>query len=221
MRYAIKDFRGKFTGPVSTPSRWNGVRGFHLLSQEELKSHGWYPCTVENESYDDETQVRTGPTFTFDENSETVTATYTVKDKPLNTVKKYFGGLINDERNAFINGGITFQDVRYQTRQDDRENLLGTVTLAQIALSQGKSPTDVYWHDGAEPFFWIAEDNSQHIMDAITVITFGKAMAEHKHYWICKARHFKDQIENAESTQQVIDIYNQWNGQDSYEETVE
>lgn len=36
----------KIIGPVSLKKRWNGIKGFDKLSDEEKQNHGWYKAKV-------------------------------------------------------------------------------------------------------------------------------------------------------------------------------
>lgn len=79
--YGIVSKFGKVQeAPVNLRSRYKDVLAFHLLTDEQRKEHGWYPCTVINESYDPINQNRSEPVKTFDGNQ--VTVEYTITDKP-------------------------------------------------------------------------------------------------------------------------------------------
>ena len=79
--YGIVSKFGKVQeAPVNLRSRYKDVLAFHLLTDEQRKEHGWYPCTVINESYDPINQNRSEPNKTFDGNQ--VTVEYTITDKP-------------------------------------------------------------------------------------------------------------------------------------------
>jgi hypothetical protein len=99
---------------------------------------------------------------------------------------------IDAERDRRIGAGMSFGGVRFQTREQDRENVHGAATLALAAMMSGAQPGDLYWHGGAQPFAWIAEDNSLHPFDAPGFFAFGKAMAAHKSGLIFAARALKD-----------------------------
>jgi hypothetical protein len=100
---------------------------------------------------------------------------------------------VDAERDRRIDGTFMFGGVVYQSRPQDRENIAGASQMAHIALTLGgKLPGDLYWHDGTDPFVWIAADNSLNPMDAPTVIAFGQAAAAHKHAHIFAARQLKD-----------------------------
>lgn len=99
---------------------------------------------------------------------------------------------VDAERDRRIEGGLTFNGVRFQTRHQDERNVTGAVLLATNAILAGAQPGDLRWHGGPDDFVWIAEDNSIVTMDARTVIDFGKAVAAHKSAHILAARALKD-----------------------------
>lgn len=79
--YGIVSKFGKVQeAPINLRSRYKDVLAFHLLTDEQRKEHGWYPCTVINESYDPINQNRSEPNKTFD--GSHVTVQYTITDKP-------------------------------------------------------------------------------------------------------------------------------------------
>lgn len=99
---------------------------------------------------------------------------------------------IDAERDRRIDGGVTFNGTRFQTRPADRENVAGATQLATLAVMAGAQAGNLRWHGGAADFAWIAEDNSVVTMDAQTVISFGRAVAAHKSAHIFAARDLKD-----------------------------
>lgn len=99
---------------------------------------------------------------------------------------------VTRERDRRIDSGFDFNGVRYQSRQEDRENIAGAGTLASIAIMNGAQVGDLRWHGGSTDFVWIAEDNSLVPMDAHTVIEFGKAAAAWKSRHIFAARALKN-----------------------------
>lgn len=100
---------------------------------------------------------------------------------------------VDVERDRRIVGGMTFEGVAYQTREEDRENVHGAATMALAVMALGGgAPGDLRWHDGDEDFAWIAADNSLTAMDAPTVFNFAKAMAAHKSAHIFAGRGLKN-----------------------------
>lgn len=104
------------------------------------------------------------------------------------------GAMIDAERDRRIDGGIAFAGVRFQTREKDRENIMGAFSLAAAWIMTGGSPISLRWHGGPNDFEWIAEDNTTLPMSAATVLAFGKAVANEKSRLIFIARALKDEL---------------------------
>jgi hypothetical protein len=100
--------------------------------------------------------------------------------------------LVDAERDRRIAAGFTFGGVLYQSRPEDRENIMGAATAALGAMMQGAQAGDYRWHGGDSDFVWIAADNFTHAMDAQTVFAFGQAAMAHKTALIFAARAIKD-----------------------------
>lgn len=99
---------------------------------------------------------------------------------------------VDAERDRRISAGFVFAGVTYQSRPEDRENIMGAGTAALGAMMQGALPGDYRWHGGDSDFVWIAADNSLNPMDAQTVYAFGLAAMAHKTAHIFAARAIKD-----------------------------
>ena len=112
---------------------------------------------------------------------------WTVEDLPPPTSAD-----VDAERDRRIAAGFTFAGKFYQTRPDDRENIMGASTAALAAIINGASPGDYRWHGGDADFVWIAEDNSEVPMDAQTMFAFGQAAMAHKQALIFNARALKN-----------------------------
>jgi len=102
---------------------------------------------------------------------------------------------VDEERDRRINAGMVWDNVTYQTRPQDRENIAGASILALAAISNGAQPGDLRWHGEDTDFVWIAEDNTTHTFDAPTFFAFSQAMARHKSAHIFAARAIKDMTE--------------------------
>lgn len=87
---------------------------------------------------------------------------------------------VDAERDRRIANGFIFEDVYYQSRQDDRENIAGASTAALGAIVAGAQIGNLRWHGGDSDFVWIAADNSTHTMDAQTMFAFGQTAMAHK-----------------------------------------
>ncbi|TAA50363.1 DUF4376 domain-containing protein [Shinella sp. JR1-6] len=99
---------------------------------------------------------------------------------------------VDAERDRRIAAGFTFAGVVYQSRPEDRENIMGAGTAALGAMMQGALPGDYRWHGGDSDFAWIAADNTLNAMDAQTVYAFGQAAMAHKQAHIFAGRALKD-----------------------------
>lgn len=99
---------------------------------------------------------------------------------------------VNTERDRRISSNFLFNDVEFQSRPEDRENVAGATTWASLALIGGAQPGDYRWHGGEDDFGWIAADNSIVKMDAPSMIDFGKALGAWKSAHIFAARALKD-----------------------------
>ena len=74
------------TAPMAMRSNFEGIGGWHTLTDAERAVHGWYLCEVLNESVDSFRLSRSElPELAFD--GEQITATYTVIEKSLDTIK--------------------------------------------------------------------------------------------------------------------------------------
>jgi len=102
------------------------------------------------------------------------------------------GDMVDAERDRRIEAGMVYNGQRFQTRAQDRENMVGACTWALRAIMLGAEPGDYYWHGGESPFVWIAEDNSTQQFDAQTLFDLGQRMAAHKQAHIFAARALKD-----------------------------
>lgn len=138
------------------------------------EEQGWIACPDE-----------VGPGWTFDGQEFAAPAPNPIPPSP---------ALIDAERDRRIDAGIEFGGVRFQTREKDRENIMGAFSLAAAWIMTGGNPTSLRWHGGESDFEWIAEDNSTVAMSAATVLAFGKAVAAMKSRMIFVARALKDTL---------------------------
>lgn len=100
---------------------------------------------------------------------------------------------VNAERDRRIAAGFVFAGKVFDSRPEDQKRINGAASLAHIAMTfGGKQPGDLRWHDGAEDFGWIAQDNSVVAMDAPTVLAFGQAAARWESANIFAARALKN-----------------------------
>lgn len=103
---------GVISGPLSIGSQFTTPTGteilaFHTLTdQERAEQANWYPADMINESYDARSQVRSAePKKSFD--GTRVKFTYTITDKPLETIRQESLETLADIRYAREIEGVT------------------------------------------------------------------------------------------------------------------
>jgi hypothetical protein len=108
---------------------------------------------------------------------------------------------VDREATRRTQAGFVFGGKHYQLDDLAKLRITGAVALVHEALIiGGKQATDTKWHnDGGEDdpeFAWIATDNSLTVMDAQTVLAFGRAAAnwESRHVFAAKALKDMDPI---------------------------
>lgn len=106
--------------------------------------------------------------------------------------KAAFDAAVTAERDRRIAAGFVFAGKTFQSRQTDRENIMGNAQLAFMAVAGGAEEGNLRWADAASDFNWIAADNTLVPMDAQTMLAFAKASAAQKARLIFKAREIKD-----------------------------
>jgi len=100
--------------------------------------------------------------------------------------------LVDAERNRRIINSFTFAGKLFDCDPDSRSNINGAVTLASLALGAGSSSKNKRWNGQDVDFTWLAQDNTEMVMDPETVVAFGSAAAEHVRAHIFAARTLKD-----------------------------
>ncbi|MDR6233536.1 DUF4376 domain-containing protein [Pseudomonas oryzihabitans] len=88
---------------------------------------------------------------------------------------------VDAERDRRVELGFEFMGKHYQTREaGDRENILGAMSNALLAIMRGAKEGELRWENPEKDFFWIATDNSRVPMDAQTALAFGQAAMSRK-----------------------------------------
>lgn len=120
---------GVITAPLTMRSVFNGIGGWHTLTDEERAEHGWYPADVINEGYDALTQTRSAfPDLTFD--GERIKAEYTVTDKSIETIRQELLGSLADIRYAReIEGVTSASGIQQWTDRDNRALLTDKISF--------------------------------------------------------------------------------------------
>jgi len=117
----VKD--GVIDAPLAMCSNFEGVGAWHTLTDEDRAKYGWYPCEVLNESFDAFVQSRSVlPDLSFD--GATITATYTIIDKALETIQGELLAALADYRFKFEVGGLDVGDgLRILTDRESQSQL--------------------------------------------------------------------------------------------------
>lgn len=111
---------------------------------------------------------------------------------------------VNQIRDKHINSGVEFQGVVYQSDADSRENVNGAYSRANAVKAKGGGlPGDYRWFSDDYDFSFTAGDNSEHLMDADTVIDMGDAFSDRKLVLIKFAQAVKRRLDEAESDAEI------------------
>jgi len=102
--------------------------------------------------------------------------------------------MVDAERDKRIAAGFLYLGIKFQAREIDRQNITGKALAAQVAISNGAQPNDLYWNSSDMEFAWIAANNELVPMDAQSVVAFAQAadLWVTAHYMA--ARTVKDQM---------------------------
>ena len=133
---------GQIIAPVAMCSRFKGVGAWHLLTDEQRAQYGWYPCVVINEGYDAKTQSRSAtPDLVFDQTNKVITATYTIVNKSLETIKQEQLAEVASVRYEREVGGVFWNGVNIYT---DRESQ-GKLGIEKAAAFNGDREDGEGW----------------------------------------------------------------------------
>lgn len=121
---------------------------------------------------------------------------------------------INVLRDAKISGGFAHDGHAFQSRQSDRENILGKGYKAQFAVLAGAEEGDLFWDPmtGSNPFVWITADNQLVTRDAHQMVALKDAGETFKAGLTFYARALKDAVLAAadHDALEAIDITAGW-----------
>jgi hypothetical protein len=138
--------------------------------------------------------IANGSTLEYDANTYTVTETITYDEDP--NMKTVARSRINDWSTGKQNSGFTFANVAYQSDPTSRSTIEGAVSMALIATMSNSTYS----------VSWTATDNTQHEMDANTVIQFGVAAATAFQTWHATGLALKANVESANTANAIQTI---------------
>lgn len=110
---------------------------------------------------------------------------------------------IDRMRDRRIDGGFTWRGMRFQSRQSDRENIIGAAHLASLFIANGGNPESLRWASPDSDFEWILADNGRTTMSAMDVIDLMQAGVTFKAAQTFYARALKDAVYAAEDPTSV------------------
>lgn len=174
---------------------------------DEFEGVGFWP--VIDEPHDDGVETP-GDVYSVDVEAGTVIRLKRDKTpEEMEPLRERLRAAVMALRDENVEAGITFNGTAFQTRKDDYLIIAGAAQLAFMAVAAGALPGDVYWHGEETPFAWIALDNSIVVMDAPTVVEFGRAVAARRSACIFHARSLKDAVDTA-ADPRTVDINAGW-----------
>ena len=137
--YMIK---GQWIAPVSMCSKFNGIRGWHLLTDAERAKHGWYPCELINAEYNPLIESRTSTPINFEFDGQIVRAIYQKTTKDIQTVIAEKCRLVDEMRKERLYTNIVANfpagEKVIQFRDEvDRANLANTASGAMTLIMAG------------------------------------------------------------------------------------
>lgn len=161
---------------------------------DQIQQFNWYPVKEHKERLKDR-QMYQHERASWELVDSTVNIHYTSVLKPVEQRREAIKARIQSVRDAKTSGGLYFDGIEYQTDTSSYENVLGATTKAYM--------------DSSHTEVWIAADNTEHFMDAKTLIQFGDVFMSFKRSHIFHARELKNQV-NVSADPENIDIHTGW-----------
>lgn len=178
----------RIIAPVAMRSRYKGVGAWHLLTDEQRASYGWYPCVVIGEGYDAALHLRSElPECVFDPETKIITATYKSVDKPIEAIKVEQKQRITESRYQEEVSGKTLDGMFYDTDRTTQTMLGNAFSLVQL----DPEITEVDWKSSDGSWTKVSKDHlseiakivGRHVQDC-----FSKECRLHKLIDACETR---------------------------------
>ncbi|MAD43584.1 MAG: hypothetical protein CMH98_01145 [Oceanospirillaceae bacterium] len=171
-----------------------------------LHGYGWWPELDQSPGLS-EFERHGGETLTVDADNQRVIVVRAVVPWSQSEIDAHYQDLINsacaqinDDRDERLAAGVEFDGIVYQSREIDHTRVNGLYSRALRAQSQGSGTAGDYrWFNPEVDFSYTAADNSEHLMDADTVISMGEEFANRQLVLIKYAQSVKGQLRLAKS----------------------
>lgn len=196
--YAYRDGK-KYVWPVAMRSSFNGVGGWHKLTDEQRAVYGWYPVQYVNDIYTPSEQERVL-------NSEGLVdgvyqVAYTVTDIPISTLIKSAQSTAQEIRNELMYKGVEYMGAVFKS------DPISTAEVEGVSERYDRARpgwTDDQWpikHNGR----WRTQDNSFLYMTIEEFHGLADRLAEHAVNVAQRAHTVKDDLLTACTTKAEID----------------
>ena len=139
--------------------------------------------------------------------------------EPIEVVQPRALAQIDAKRDAIIEGGFDFhlngQVHRIQSRQSDRENVMGLAQAAQGAIMAGSQPGDLRWITPSQDFGFITADNTIIALDARDMLSMYEQGLGFKAAATFHARDLKNAVLACQTDEEIsaLDLTSGWPGE--------
>lgn len=196
---------------IARPKWFQDQNGDLPVTDDYLVGSGIFPL------YDERPTATTRFLYTetgFEVGESRADVTWEQVERDLVISKQMVANLVNALRDTKISGGFVHNGNAFQSRQSDRENILGKGYKAQFAVLAGAEEGDLFWDPmtGSNPFVWITADNQLVTRDAYQMVALKDAGETFKAGLTFYARALKDAVLAAadHDALEAIDITAGW-----------
>jgi len=175
-------------GPQQRPAVYNGIKNFNFLSNEELKTHGWYPVIEVNSQYDPRYQTRSKSQLDFD--GEQITATYVVTDIPIETVREKKIKELAQKRWEVETSGIDLGDSTILTDRESQAQISSAYAAAKNGLLTSLN---------------FKSANGWIVLTSEQMIYIGEAVYTHVQNCFNKEKEHYDNIMNLQTSLEIVE----------------
>lgn len=180
-----------------------------LLSNTEVKNLGWYRLVTTYihpghdlfETFDEDFHVVTNYTYALNEVDEVVEETKIVAFNDLDYIKNILTRRVNEFRDNYIAGTITYAGVTFDTDEKSRENLTGALSTITTQLVLAQSNPEL----APNGIPWTINNNQVVTIEPLELINLTIQLAVFVSTCYGLGRYHKDNILNASTGEEAID----------------